>query len=518
MKKIDRLILSSFIPPYLMAFLTVEFVLVMQFLWKHLDEVIGKGISLGVILELIFYFSVKIIPEAVPVTILISSVMVFGNLAEKYELSSMKSAGLSLTRIMAGGFILAIMTSMLSLVASNYLKPRANHKFFQRLFSIKKQDLTLNIEEGVFSYDFKNFTIRVGKKDQDGQGISDIIIYDNSGTDKKKINMLIAEDGRMYSKSGTNQFVMDLGLGEQYRELTSARKDKNQHEFVRTKFKSWSKVFDLSEFDFEAENFNSSRREYDLLNALQLKASIDSFSYKIETTIQENRYDYGQLLEVSAIDTDAESKQISKDDEEKLPEKLSSAIAEKDKQVKANKNKTKLKDPAIQELSLKIESVNNLLDYFQYTETGKLSKRMKYLVDKKSNTITKNKNDNIVLSKTKNRYVLRLHQMFSWALICTVFLFIGAPLGSIIKKGGYGYPLLTAILFFMLFIILNIMGDRLTASGEIHPIFGAWIANLVLVPVAIFTTYKALQDSSFSGIKDMWLFRKIGGWITKRQA
>ena len=518
MKKIDRLILSNFIPPYIMAFLTVEFVLVMQFLWKSLDEVIGKGISLGVILELIFYFSVRIIPEAVPVTILISSVMVFGNLAEKYELSSMKSAGLSLTRIMAAGFILAIMTSALSLIASNYLKPRASHKFFERLFSIKKQDLTLNIEEGVFSYDFKNFTIRVGEKEQDGQGISDIIIYDNSGTDKKKINMLVAEDGLMYSKHGTNQFVMDLGLGEQYREMTPSKKDGNQHEFVRTKFKSWSKVFDLSEFDFEAENWNSTRREYDLLNAIQLKASIDSFSNKIETTIQENRYDYNQLLEVSAIDLEDQSKEASKDDEKQLPDKLSSAIANKEKQVKANRNTKKLNKPPRQKTTVKVTTFTNLLDYFESKETSKLSKRMKYLADKKSNTITKNKNNNIVLGKTRNRYVLRLHQMFSWSLICTVFLFIGAPLGSIIKKGGYGYPLLTAILFFMLFIILNIMGDRLTASGKIHPILGAWIPNMVLIPIAIFTTYKALQDSSFSDIKDMWLFRKVGEWRAARQA
>ena len=508
MKKIDRLIISNFIPPYIMAFLTVEFVLIMQFMWKSLDEVIGKGISLGVILELIFYFSVRILPEAVPVTILISSVMVFGNLAEKYELSSMKSAGLSLTRIMAGGFMLAIMTSMLSLIASNYLKPRANHKFFERLYSVKKQDLTLNIEEGVFSYDFKNFTIRVGEKSKDGEGIQDIIIYDNTGTDKKRINMLVAEDGKMYSKAGTSQFIMDLGLGEQYREMVPDKKAGNQHEFVRTKFKSWSKVFDLSEFDFEAESWNSNRREHDLLNASQLLTNIDSFTRTIKSTIEKNRYDFGQVVNVSAIDIDENEKEASKKNENQLPEKLNTAIANKVKQEKANKTAKNFKDPRKQKKIEDEGKVSTLLKHFEQREVSGITKRMKYLVDKKSNTITKNKNDNIAKTKTKNRYVLRLHQMFSWALICTVFLFIGAPLGSIIKKGGYGYPLLTSILFFMLFIILNIMGDRLTATGKIHPIFGAWISNIVLIPIAIFTTYKALRDSTFSGFKYLTIFKK----------
>ena len=156
MKKIDRLILKDFIPPYIMAFLVTEFVLVMQFLWKYIDEIIGKGVSLGILLELIFYWSVRIIPEAVPVSILIASVMVFGNLAEKYELSSMKSAGISLTRIMGMGIFIAVMTSMFSLFASNYMKPRANYKFIYRYNAIKRAKPALSIEEGVFNKDFRN--------------------------------------------------------------------------------------------------------------------------------------------------------------------------------------------------------------------------------------------------------------------------------------------------------------------------------------------------------------------------
>jgi len=318
-----------------MAFFVAEFVLVMQFLWKYIDEIVGKGISLGVLLELIFYFAVRIIPEAVPVTILIASVMVFGNLAEKYELSSMKSAGISLTRIMMAGVLLSIATAMFSLIASNYLKPRANYKFYKRFLSVRKQDASLNIQEGVFTKDFKNFTIRVGEKAKDGESIADILIYDNSGSDKKLLNMLTAEDGRMYSPEGTDLFIMDLNDGEQYRELNSSGKDKSKP-FVRTRFQSWSKVFDMSDFDFEATNLNSSRKKFDLLNTRQLKLSIDSFSRKRLENQDGNSYNFGEVLSIQEpIKESAKNKKADKT----LPKKVSDAIAKKEKQVKDNRQR-----------------------------------------------------------------------------------------------------------------------------------------------------------------------------------
>ncbi|MBT8234102.1 MAG: LptF/LptG family permease, partial [Bacteroidia bacterium] len=214
MKKIDKLVLLDFLPPYLMAFFVVEFVLVMQFLWKYIDEFVGKGFSFGVLLEMLFYFSVRTIPEAVPVTILIASVMVFGNLAEKYEISSMKSAGISLTRIMMMGVLIAIFTACFSLLASNYLKPRANYKFFYRFNAIRKQKPALNLAEGVFSKDFRNFVIRVGDKEANERDIKDVIIYDHSGRDRKKINMLVAKTGQMYAREDNNNFIMELNDGE----------------------------------------------------------------------------------------------------------------------------------------------------------------------------------------------------------------------------------------------------------------------------------------------------------------
>ncbi len=481
----------------------------MQFLWKYIDEIIGKGISLGVLLELIFYFAVRIIPEAVPVTILISSVMVFGNLAEKYELSSMKSAGISLTRIMMAGVLLSMATAMFSLFASNYLKPRANYKFYKRFLSVRKQDASLNIQEGIFSSDFKNFTIRVGKKEKDGQGIQDILIYDNSGTDKKKLNMLVAKDGKMYSPEGTNLFMMDLNNGEQYRELKSG-KNVDSKSFIRTNFKSWSKVFDMSDFDFEATSLNSSRKKFDLMNTSQLRYSIDSFERKRVENLQSNNYNFSKLL--SIVEPEEEERKKKNATKTTLPKKVSEAIAKKDRQVDANRNKVKKRKPR-EERKYDPDSLTSLVQIFVDSDAKTIARSAKYLSEKKGEKVNFVLKEDESFAYSKSRHRLRLHQMYSWAFVCIVFLFIGAPLGSIVKKGGYGYPLLIAIIFFMLFIVLNIMGEKLNKTDQMEPVMAAWLPNLVLIPFAIVISIKALNDSDFSNLRSY--FSKLSSYLLR---
>lgn len=482
-----------------MAFFVAEFVLVMQFLWKYIDEIVGKGISLGVLLELIFYFAVRIIPEAVPVTILISSVMVFGNLAEKHELSSMKSAGVSLTRIMIAGFVLSVFTALFSLFASNYLKVRADHKFKSRFISVRKQDASLNIEEGVFTSDFQNFTIKVGKKEKEGGNINDILIYDNSGTDKKKINMLVADHGKMYSPEGTSYFIMDLEDGEQYRELTTTNsQNKNSKPFIRTKFKSWSKVFDMSTFDFEAQNLNSNRKKYDLKNTINLLKGIDSLSNERVINKEKNYYNYSGLLSIEEV---REKAKKAKSDDATLPKKVTDAIAKKEEQEKRKNQIAKKKFTKKQIEDLDLADATSLLATFQDKDAKSIVRSMKFLADKKGDNISKVERQDTSFKYLKSAYVLRLHQMYSWAVVCIVFLFIGAPLGSIVRKGGYGYPLLIAIIFFMLFIVMNILGEKLHKAEQLTAIPAAWLPNIVLIPFALVISYLALNDVDHNTVR-----------------
>lgn len=501
MKKIDKLVLMDFIPPYLMAFFVAEFVLVMQFLWKYIDEIIGKGFSLGVLLEMIFYFSVRIIPEAVPVSILIASVMVFGNLAEKYEISAMKSSGISLMRIMWMGILISIFTACFSLLASNYLKPRANYKFIYRFNAIRKQKPALNIAEGTFSKDFRNFVIRVGEKDEETGEIRDVLVYDHTIPDRRKVNMLVAKKGRMYANDD-DYFIMELEDGEQYREPDEANKDPDDRSepFMRTEFKKWTKVFDMSEFELEASSLNLHRKEYDLLNASQLREAVDSIDQDLFRNRQKLKYDYNTLIETGG-DSIPSDEDIPPD--ENIPEQLKEAIKKSGAQEKyVSKTRNAIYMDFKRPDTLEIEDYKSLLASFSEKDQKYLAKAAKYNAEKRQDIITSAVREEESIEYARARYVLRLNQQYSWALICIIFLFVGAPLGSIVKKGGYGYPLLVAIIFFMLFIILNIMGERLSKTMSIGPVLAAWLPNLVIAPIAFFLSYRALNDSNFQDFRN----------------
>ncbi len=508
MKKLDKLVIKDFIPPYIMAFFVAEFVLLMIFLWKYIDDIAGKGISLPIILELLFYFGVSIIPKAVPVTILIASVMVFGNLAERYELSSMKSAGISLTRIFLGGILFAIFTSIFSLFASNYLKPRAYFNFLERLNSVKSQKLGLSFEEDVFSKDFRNYVIRFGDIDPNGSDIGDVLIYDHSANDKSKLSLLTAESGSMYTEEENNLFVMELDKGEQYREMVEKTPDKSKHTYplLRTKFESWTKVFDMSDFDMEAQNFSITRREHDLLNAKQLLVTIDSFDNQILTNSGKMVTNFQNLLEVKDY-----SDTKVKEEASPLPEKVKAAITKKDEQVKTrNRNVIKsITNPATQYINKDLSQYTSLIETFDTLSAKSIIKASKYLSNKRNDLIRQNEARNKSIQSQMNRCILRYHQIYAWALICIIFLFIGAPLGSIVRKGGYGYPLLIAIIFFMLFIVIDMMGDKLTTSNAMNPIMAGWLSNIILGPVALIITIMALRDSNFSFVKDKFIELRI---------
>lgn len=493
-----------------MAFLVAEFVLVMQFLWKYIDKIIGRGFSFSILMELLFYFAVRIIPEAVPVTILIASVMVFGNLSEKYELSSMKSAGISLTRIMGMGIVIAIFTAIFSLVASNYFKPRANYKFLQRYNTVSNQNPTLNFEEGVFNRDFRNFIIKIGEKDKDGRTIRNVLIYDNSQTDRRNLNMLVAKKGIMYSKENENVFVMELEEGEQYREMKETKRDENNkaiktYPFVRTTFKSWSKEFDLSEFDVEAKSVNLNRREYDLMNSKQLLMAIDSFDRKLADNIFKSNHNFEELLAME------EYKVTPKTESKNLPKHVKEAMEKKDEQETKKSMDTKKGSPVrAQQIDKEIAEYGSFLETFSEGNQKVLLRKAKAGVEKRHDLINQTKVNAFSFNHTQDRYVLRFHQQYAWAFICIVFLFIGAPLGSIVRKGGYGYPLLISIIFFMMFIVIKILGEKLSRTGAMDPVLAAWLPVLVMIPIAFVLSYKALNDSDFSFVGN-----KVKEWRLK---
>lgn len=565
LKKIDGLVVRSFVGPYLLSFFIAQFVLVMQFLWKYIDDILGKGFSIIDLLELIIYFGVTQISMALPIAILLSSVMVFGNMSERHELSSMKSAGVSLIRVMRPAIVLSLLTAILSLFASNYLKPQANFQFQKRLRIMKSQKPSLAMEAKIFNRDFGGYSIRVNEKTEDDE-ITDVLIYDHTSSDKSLVNLTKAEKGKMYNSEDGNLFIMELENGTSYREMKRERRKDGKgkkYPFMRTDFKEWKKVFDMSEFDTDDEDgISINRNKEDMLNTFQLLNAIDSVDQKkaklVASVVNEQEEKKRMMLEDYSYSKsryggkegakklkaererakisipkkkstirktssqEVKSKNIKKD---KIERKAQTSTTKKIKKRSAIKKvitrQTKMPKKTIRSALKKTvmqNQVDTLSNYEYWYETISDSDRNSLPVkavqsSSRRKDLLRNATTNIKsLSYTRSKYLLRLNQQYSFALICIIFLFIGAPLGSIIRKGGYGYPLLFAILFYMLFIISTIMGEKLVRSGSMHPIMAAWFSNMLVLPVAIWLSIKALRDSKFESNR---VFSFIGNLFTK---
>ena len=535
-KQLDKLVGKGFIGPYLISFLVAEFVLVLQFIWQHIDDFIGRGVSVAVLIEMVFFYSLTIIPLALPISILISSVMVYGNLAEKYELTSFKSAGVSMIRIMRPGILIALVTAAFSIFASNYLKPNAFLSFYQIFDNVRRAKPTLTIDQGIFNYDFKGYAIRVGEKEQDGQGIGDVLIYDQ--TERRLMGLITAKKGKMYTSSNGQNFTMELYDGVQYSEMErkSDRGKKDNDQFMRIYFDKYIKQFDMSEFEFALSNNSLGRRKHDLYNSFQMQKIIDSLDIQMVEKIEDSRYYFENLLP-GGEETDIINKSLdnqtenaiknynNKDDltadSKKASFDKSKPVQNKGKQVPLPMKKTSQQGKPAKVVNNKDQKYSRSSRFYAdrvafrkekfsldtmttIASTIEDAQLKNFLFRAKAQAQTLKERYRGIKTTTgssmysRNKFELRLHQQLCWAVICILFVFIGASLGSIVRKGGFGYPLLIAIVFFVLFIFSNILGEKLMGNGTVSAIFGAWLPCFIVTPFSIWFTIKAIKDSSFN--------------------
>jgi len=523
-KKIDIYLAKSFVGPFITAFFIAIFVLVMQFLWNFIDDIIGKGVSTFEIMELVFYKSLSLFPLALPIGVLLASVMVFGNLSEKYELSSLKSAGVSLLRVMVPIAALGVMTAYFSLYCSNTLIPLSNLKFYSRLYVIRNQKPALSLEEGVFNDDFKGFTIRIGRKDKDNRKIYDVLIYDQTSSTRRKMNMISAKSGEMYVTEDQHDFVIKLYDGHQYQEIEKSGSNQ-KYPFARTRFTEWTKYFDLSEFEMGQTEEEFFKSHHKMKSVKQLSFELDTMKNQYAKVQNRGLYSFNGILEATGID-EGNAKGAGDD---------TSQVAQNkplDKNVViVTKNDTKRDTtgaiasipvarkrssaPLLKVLDTLPENAKwgtVMAAFSQKTQLQFLTQatsRIKSIRSNNKRLITRLE----MLRVRRAEYIYELNFKYSIAAICIIFLFIGAPMGAIVRKGGYGYPLLVAIIFFTLFIVMTLFFDKLAGSMEINPVLGAWAPCLIMLPISGFLTFKALTDTKMLDVGH--LFKVIGTWIAR---
>ncbi len=487
LKKIDRLVLNSMIPPFVVSFFVALFVLMMQFLWLWIDDIIGKGIDTLIILELLGYLLVYLVPTSIPIAILISGVMVFGNMAEHHELSALKSAGVSLLRSMRIAIIFSVFCGVLTYVSADFLVPIANLKYRTRLFDIKKQKPALNIGPGIFNYDFQGYTIYVKNKSENNRDIQDVLIYDYSSSSPYNVNMITAAEGEMFPSENNRYLVMKLYDGFQMQETQSRSKENNSEitQFVRSSFTTYTKKFDLSEFEVSRSEEDLFKSHQDMMNSAAIYKTIDTLTTELEdhelNLLKDFKRDLGFSIE-------------EKPDSVRTAERL------------RNESHLIPHSEDIYILPMKVESPKTFIDNFSPEQAQKLFNLAIHKVQDTKTRVQIISGTTLFIKENIAKHYFSWHNKYSNGVICIVFLLIGASLGAIVRKGGYGYPLLIAIVFFMIFISLYTTYKKLAETLTSDPIFAAWAPVIYLIPVAIITLYMAQYDVRINFLKLKRLF------------
>ncbi len=472
-KQLDKLIIRSFIGPFIATFFIAVFVLVMQFFWLYIDDLVGKGLSFFTIMQLTAYFAATIVPLALPLATLLSSIMTMGNLGETFELVAIKSAGISLLRFMRPLLTISVFIAGISFLFGNNIIPIANLKFNTLKYDILISKPALDIREGVFYDKIDGYIIKIGKKDADGSTIHNVIIYEKGYG--LQDNVLLAQDGKKSVTPDKKFIVFDLIKGWRYQE--KATDVNGQTDLIRLNFKEYKKIFDLSSFKLNKTSDSAFKDNYKMLSLRQLDQAIDSLQKKKNDQIQKSKKETISYITFA--------KYLGTTD----------TIIAKIKPSTLNSFNKLIPDTTLKSVhDAALTNINVLKNIVEFSET-------------ESKSVTENLTLNLI----------EWHRKFSLAFACIVLFLIGAPLGSIIRKGGLGMPLIFAIVFFIAFHMINTFGEKLVKEGVLNPLLGMWLSCIILIPMGIFLTYKAMHDSQlfnkeyyhrFIKLFRLWLFRR----------
>lgn len=472
LKKLHTYIIKSFLGPWVATFFICVFLLLMQFLWKYIDDLVGKGLEWHVIVELLFYASLTLVPLALPLSVLLATIMTYGNLGEQNELFAMKSGGISLYRIMYPLFIFVLIISIGAFYFSNNLLPYTNLKMRSLLFSIQQQRPEVNIRNGIFTEAVDNLSIKVDRKYRNNNTLEGIIIYDHRAN-TGNTNVTTAQTGNIKITEDKSILILNLQNGYRYEELKLEKEQKatnKKHPFQTSKFRSQTVYIELDGLGLDRNNEELFKNGFEMLNNNQLQLAVDSLRNNIHK--RENDI-WFNIIEYSLFK--GEHKWVNMTDEQKELSQLNSEQLDVDYNEK-----------------LMLDSIYNNLN------AGQKNKVIDFTINYASSAkqyIELSRDELVGYSRWIARHEIEWHRKYVLAIACLVFYIIGAPLGAIIRKGGFGLPVIISVFIFLIYYIISITFEKTSREMVLTPEWGMWISTYILIPLSLILIYNAANDS-----------------------
>lgn len=480
MKKIHTLVLKAYLGPLLAVFFIVQFILMLNFVWRYIDELTGKGLEASTIVELFICGSINMIPLGLPLAMLLSAIMTMGNLGENFELLAMKSAGLSLMRILKPLLVVVGLISVGSFFIQNNLVPYANQRMYDILFDVREQRQELKFQDGVFFNGLPNMSIRVGHQDEKTGLLTDVLIYDTR-SDNGDMTTTLADSGYIHMSDDKAYLYVTLFNGRTYEHTRNSqwydRNTMREHQFSRQ-----DGTFPVDKVAKRDGDMSREFSESQTRNMVELEELMDSLQILINRSTMAT---YEPLLK----------RQIFVRDTTIIP---NDSVMFDRSQYKAFNHYD-----SIPELPMRKRA-----KVYSVASSTSRSAQGSYTFDEHSSKVALTQ-----LYRAETEW----HRKLTMPVSIIVFFMIGAPLGAIIKKGGLGLPIVISVIFFVIYYVISVSGEKMAKEGTWDSVYGMWMPIVVLTPVAIYLTYKATNDSS---LLDMdWYdvrIRKLRRSLSKR--
>lgn len=527
MKKLDIFLLKSYIGPFIATFFVSSFVLMMQFLWKYIDDLVGKGLDTSVIIEFMGLAFVSLVPMALPLAILLASIMTFGNLGEKFELTAIKAAGISLQRTMRPLVIVTFFISLGAFFIANDIIPYSNLKFRALVYSIQNQRPEMNIKPGIFNNDIANISIRVSDKNPKTNMMYNFIVYDHSNN-KGNMSVTIADSGSMQMTDNGRYLLVTLYNGVAYDEMDQrAVSSKNsRYPFRQDKFDKQTYLINLSGYDFSRTDENLFKNNYQVQDVFQLERSTDSLRNIYDRRVTElsgnltSRYylksathrerNYADSLRSNRKHRDKFARDPALWD---LPDgenqETDTAFLHEDSIINLkiaimndSMRNTYYKIPP-KELVVKL-NLDSLYMSMDADKKSQVNSKLKQFAVEAQSIVNRNEEDFTVRKRNIAKFRNAWHQKFTLSFACMIFFFIGAPLGAIIRKGGFGLPIVVSVIVFLIYYMISTAGMKMARESVWEPWQGMWLSSFIILPLGIFLTYKATVDAQLFN-KEAWI-------------